>query len=290
MRRKILFALLVSVLTAAALFAQESAGFLGLQGETERPEFQLELDWASKYVDKGVVYNNQALLFGDLSLEFQGLYLGVWGAYNLSHFQSRNGYVGEERGLYDSERKWRFEEVNPYVGYYYTFDEIEGLGPLTLDLSWTYNHYPTMSEENSAEFELSASLDELYKSDRSNLALKLSAAHDYKIEESWIILGSTYTYALDAEGEFELQLDGELYWGDTKFMREYDANGNGLSFAVFELALNWQASEWLCISPYLGASCALDSRVRDWTRQDDDYGRFNSRRNYWGGLRATMTY
>ena len=275
---------------AGLLFAQEAGRALGLQAEADRPEFKLELDWASKYVYNGMVYNNQAVLLGDLSMEFQGFYVGVWGAYDLTHFQSRNGYVGSDEGLYGSERKWRFEEVNPYVGYYYTFEDVEGIGPITLDLSWTYYHYPSATDGNSGAIMLSVSLDEVYKSGRSCLAVKLSGAHDYKIEENWLVLGGIYTYALDKKAAFELQFSGDLYWGDTTFMSEYGGDGRGLSFAVFELALNCQANEWLCISPHLGVSCALDPDVRDWTRQDDDYGRFNSRRNYWGGIKATMKY
>lgn len=280
----------LAFLFTGLLYGQNKATPAMLEEES-RPSLSLTLDWASKYVYNGQVFNNQAVMLGDLCLEFQGLYVGTWGAYNLTHFQSRNGFVGEEKGFYDSERKWRFEEVNYYVGYYYTFDDVAGLGPMTVDFSWTYFHYPTVTECNSADLQLSASLDELYKTDRQCVSSKITASHDYKLEETWVCLGGAYAVALDDDAKFELVLNGDVYWGDTKYMRNWFAtNGNGLSFATVGVSLNVNVCEHFVITPYVNAACALDGRVRDWTRKDDEYGRINGRRNYWGGLKANLYF
>lgn len=255
------------------------------------PSMSLGLDWSSKYAYNGIVFNNQAVMLGDLCLEFQGFYVGAWGAYDLTHFQSRNGYVGAADDEYRSERKWRFEEVNYYAGYYYTFDDVAGLGPMTVDFSWTYFYYPTLHEENSADLQFSVSLDELYRTERQCVSTKVTAAHDYELEETWICLGGAYTLALDKEAMFELVLNSNVYWGDTAYMRDWlGTGGNGFSFAVFGAALNVNVCEYFVIVPYLNASYALDQRVRDWTRKDDDYGRFNSRQNFWGGLKANLYF
>ncbi len=256
-----------------------------------RPALSLELDWSGKYVYNGVVLNNQAVMLGDLCLEFQGFYIGVWGAYNLTHFQSRNGYVADDDGFYDSERKWRFEEVNYYAGYYYTFDDAAGFGPLTVDFSWTYFYYPTISECNSADLQLSVSLDELYKTERQCVSTKVTASYDYEQEGTWVCLGGAYRLVLDDDAMFELVLNGDVYWGDAAYMRNwFDSAGNGFSFAVVGVALNINVCDCFVITPYVNASYGLDGRVRDWTRRDDDYGRFNSRQNFWGGLKANLFF
>jgi hypothetical protein len=273
------------------LYGQNKTTPVVLDKDDNCPAISLKMDWASKYVYNGQVFNNQAVMLGDLCLEFQGFYVGVWGAYDLTHFHSRKGFVGEDRGMYDSERKWRFEEVDYYAGYYYTFDDVAGLGPVTVDFSWTYFHYPTVTECNSADLQLSVSLDELYKTDRQCVSTKLTGSHDYKLEETWVSLGGAYKVALDDDSMFELVLNGDVYWGDTKYMRNWlDCDGNGFSFAVVGVALNINAGEHFIITPYLNASCALDGRARDWTRKDEDYGRVNGRRNYWGGLKANLLF
>ena len=284
-------AVVLALSFSALLCGQGAATPIMPEKEGNHPSLTLELDWASKYVYNGVVFNNQAVMLGDLCLEFQGLYVGAWGAYNLTHFQSRNGYVDDADGFYDSERKWRFEEANYYAGYYYTFDDTDGIGPLTIDFKWTYFHYPTMTENNSADLQLSVSLDELYKTERQCVSAKLTASYDYELEETWVSLGGAYALALDDDGMFELVLNGDVYWGDAAYMRNWlDSAGNGFSFAVIGAALNVNLSEWFFIAPYVNASYALDGRVRDWTRRDEDYGRFNSRQNFWGGLKANLSF
>ncbi len=275
----------------ALLYGQQTETPVIPEKESMRPSLSLELDWSSKYAYNGVVFNNEAVMLGDLCLEFQGFYVGVWGAYDLTHFQSRNGHVAEDDGFYDSERKWRFEEVNYYAGYYYTFDDAAGLGPLTVDFSWTYFHYPTITECNSADLQLSVSLDELYKTDSQCVSTKVTASYDYELEETWVCLGGAYTLALDDDAMFELVLNSDIYWGDAAYMRNWlDSNGNGFSFAVVGAAVNINLCDCFVITPFVNASYALDGRVRDWTRKDDGYGRFNSRQNFWGGLKANLFF
>ena len=269
---------------SAPLCGQDAAKPVMPEEESSRPSLTLELDWASKYIYNGIVFNNQPVMLGDLCFEFHGFYVGALGVYNLTHFQSRNGYVDEADGCYDSERKWRFEEVNYYAGYYYTFDDA-GLGSLTVDFTWTYFHYPTITECNSADLQLSVALEELYKTERQCVSTKLTASYDYELEETWVCLGGVYTLVLDDAGMFELELNGDIYWGDAAYMRNWlDSAGNGFSFAVIGRCAEYQSlRNGFFIAPYVSASYLGMDVLATGPAGTRGYGRFfNSRQELLG--------
>ena len=303
---------LFKVLTVVSLFSivgllygQNYASPEFLDGKEDfEPTVSLTLDWSSKYIYNGVVRNNQPVMMGDLKLGLQGFYIGAWGAYDLTHFQARQGFVRDgdrtraNRDHYKSERKWRFEEVDYYAGFAYTFDDTGDIGPITLDFSWAYFQYPGAHKGNSAEWLLSGSLDELYKTDTQTVSAKLTGSYDYELEQTWISLGALYQLILDNDEMFELLVNGDIFWGDAEYMRSFGADGNGFSYVVLGAAVKVNVCENFSITPYVGASYALDGRVRDWTRDAGKgesaewgrYHRFNNRQNYWGGIKANVLF
>ncbi len=289
------------ILSCASILAL--VGLVGAQSSTAPivppqdsfvPALMLKLDWSTKYVDRGVVRNDKPVTFGTLELEVEGLYIGVWGVYDWTHAHDRNnGRKGDgDFGMYDSERKYRFEEYNYYAGYYYTFDDVAGLGPLTVDARWTYLYYPTAAHKyNSAEIQLSISLDEIYKTERQGVATKLTAVYDYDLEETWMALAGAYSLILDEEAKCELVLNADLIWGDAAYLRNFvdwngKTEGNAFTNAILGATLNFRVAENFVISPYLNLSYALDGRVRDAMRAD----KYNNRQAFWSGIKASVAF
>ncbi len=288
------------ILSCASILAM--VGFVSAQNSTAPiappqdsyiPALMLKLDWSSKYVRKGRVFNDQPVALGTVELELEGFYVGAWGVYDLTHAHDRNdGSIGDGNyGRYGSERKYRFEEANYYAGYYYTFDDVAGLGPLTLDGSWTYLYYPTAHKLNSKEVSLAISLDEVYKTERQGVAVKLTSTYDYDLEETWLCLGSAYTLALDEEAKWELVLNADLYWGDAAMLRNYvdwngETEGNAFTNAVLGATLNVKVTDNFVISPYMNLAYALDGRVRDAMRADS----YNNREAFWAGIKASVAF
>lgn len=277
----------VLVAGAALMYAQEAPPAPVTEPQQDMPHLGLSLEWSSKYVYQGQVWNDQPVMIGDVWLEFHGFYAGVFGIYDLTQSAERNGFVWA--GGYDSDRKWRFEEIDYYLGYTYTFEELLPFSPLTLDLNWNYKQYPTASQWDSAEVTFTATLDELYATESSFLSSSLELGHDYELETTWVALGGAFKQILDDDGDFALRVTGDLYWGDTKKMRDYawaELESPGFYAVVFGAELHCRLTDNLSLVPFVSMATYPDSRIR----QDAKDSPMSSRSEYWGGIRATLQF
>jgi len=214
------------------------------------PEFALDLGWHSRNIREGWTRCDGPT--GTLQAEFAegGAYLGVWAAYD---FTDR------------ANRQWRFQENRFYTGFAMDFINAGDFGPVTIDLSWTYNHYLDHTADDAGELGLAFALNQLYQKDRWLAAISLGLNHNYDDEETWLDLAGRLTCLIDPAGRKSIVTTLHLYWGDTAKLQavtDRRVNGNAFYATVLQTEFEWHLTEHLTLSPYLALSCAPDRRAR----------------------------
>ena len=252
------------------------------------PIVNMSLDWASRYVYQGRALNTRPVGIIRAEINKGEAYFGVRGVYDFTSDLERNGKVGRRsHGLYDSDRKWRFQENRFYIGDTMATPPLGKLGPLYLDLSWTYIQYPGVSDLNSAEIGLSITAPDVSAGEDWALVPVLSLNHDYELETSWISAAGYYSKSLGAR--CDLELSSELFWGDTKQARFYtggECDGNAFYAAVFGICLNVHLTEEVILAPYLKTAIHPDSRCRKAMRDDG----MNHGCELWGGVVVSVAF
>ena len=280
--------LLLSLVLAATAFAQSAetrAKFYGQEpppAESPRvpalppfsPDFGLDLGWHSRSMREGWTRCDGPV--GTLQAEFSesGAYLGFWGAYD---FTDR------------VNRKWRFQDTRFYAGFGMDFVNAGSFGPVTLDLSWTYNHYLDHTTDDNGEIGLTVALNQLFQQGRWLGALSLGVNHNYDDEETWMDLAGRVTCLLDESGRKSIITTLHLYWGDTAKLQditERRVNGNAFYAVVLQTEFNWHLTEHLYLAPYLALSCAPDRRARRAAREMP----MDSVAVLWAGLRVGLQF
>ena len=238
------------------------------------PDFGLNLAWHSRNMKEGWTRCDGPT--GILQAEFaeSGAYLGFWGAYD---FTDR------------VNRKWRFQETRLYAGYAMNFINAGKFGPVTIDLSWTYNHYLDHSHDDAPELSLAFALNQLYHHGRWQAAASLALNHNYDDEETWLDFATRLTCVLDEEGRKNLVTSLHFYWGDSRKVRAI-ANrpglGNAFYTSVLQTEFEWRFTEHLTLAPYLALATAPDQRARH-AAQDSP---MNANATLWAGLQLTWQW
>ena len=257
-----LFFVVALAATALAQSAATRAKFYGQEPPPEAeqpripdlppfsPDFSIDLGWHSRNMREGWTRCDGPV--GTLQAEFSesGAYLGFWGAYD---FTDR------------VNRKWHFQDTRLYAGFAMDFINTGTFGPVTIDLSWTYNHFLDHTTDDNGELGLTLALNQLIHKGRWLGAVSLGLNHNYDDEESWLDLAGRITCLLDENGRKSIVTTLHLYWGDTaklQALTDRCVNGNAFYAAVLQTEFEWHLTDHLTLSPYLALSSAPDRRAR----------------------------
>lgn len=278
----------LAVLSSVCLWGQSAATrakFYGLPApEPQRPEvrpvrpfepdFSAVVSLNSKYFREGWCRNSSPVAIGQFEISESGLYLGTKAVFN---FSDRAG-----RGRH-------FQDARYYLGCGVPFANTGHMGPVTVDLCWTYNTYPGDSSENSGEIALSFLLDEIWKKGCFALTGGLSLNHNYGKNESYAVADATLHFSLVESGNLQLENAFMLFWGDsrkTRRLTDGKCDGNAFYTAGFQCALPWNINEIWSLTPFVEVDVHPDSRTRKAAKDDS----FNASANVQAGLRLTCRF
>ena len=265
------------VLSGTAAFAQENL-VLPDENSEWRPGVAFVLDYGSRYLYKGEVWNPDRVLQADLCLSLNGFYAGVWTCYD---FTDANGYDNEP------------EEWDYYLGYEYQFKDIPLVDSITIGLGWIYFDYPRAAAWDTQELNLGVMLEDVL------LSPKMIVNWDYENDTWWIEAGVSHEMPVEFISEkllFGTSLD--LIWGNTRWNgyvdedegpgvdKDSDAYKNALISAVLVTDLKYQITENIAFGPYMIVAWALDHDMREKFRAND----INNDCNFVWGVKLNMAF
>lgn len=254
----------VLALSGTAAFAQSG-------GDSEwRPQVNFSLDWASRYIYRGEVWNPDSVGQADLCLSLKGFYVGAWTNVD---FTDVNDYHNDP------------SEWNYYVGFEYKFTDVPGVESLTIDLGWTYFDYPRANSWDSQELHLGVQLEDIL------LAPKVVVNWDYE-DDIWCVeAGISHEQPLEFISEklvFGAALD--LIWGNTRwnggFSKGSDTYKNALASAVLTTDVKYEFTENISFGPFLIVAWALDHDIREKFQSSD----INNNSNFVWGFSLDMEF
>jgi uncharacterized protein (TIGR02001 family) len=244
--------------------AQEPGGRLLESGaaDANRPEFEAEAEFASKYYWRGLTINNDPVMFSSLSASWQGFTASVWDAYDFTNYNNRRDNI---------------EEVDYSLSYSHELDL--GFQPLTLDGGMVWYTYPNTGPQ-TGEFFASATFGELA------LSPGMTVFYDF-VKADGFYLNPTLEHSFDLSENLKLTLKGGIGYGTSNYNAyNMGCRENAFTDVTGEMSLNYQPLEWLTLSPYVAAGDILDHRIRDGVEADGG----SASGKVWGGLRATAGF
>jgi len=199
------------------------------------------VDFVSRYVWRGFNLSDGMNTQPGVELSVEGLTLGYWGSFN---------WEAEDTNL----------EQDLYIGYDFTLAD-DALG---ISLGYTYYKFPSLGDDESHEFWLGFSLDNI------PLAPSLTVYFDVGDEDEG---GADGEYlSLSAGHEFEL-LDGAvlglsaaLGYNNELFIEE-----NGVADFVPSVSLSIPVNENLSLGISANYSTVIDSDVEEAMGADDEF-------------------
>jgi len=286
-----LLCMLGSLLVAGAVHAQEAAPAPQLEQPANnewRPSVNFSVDYSSRYWCRGKLFNPERVMYGDLSLSLKGFYAGVWTAVDLT----------EENGYRNEPEEWDF-----YFGYSYTFENIEVINSLELDLNYTSFRYPRYGSNFGG-----------HSPHEQCIALKATTGYaigdfdlnpgvDVRVDwnhDKWIKEAQWYFRVFVSHDEPLKFLSEKLtfgntvsqWWGNNHYNGLYfDENGgdddegrwrqvgNGLSFLTWETNLTYAINDHVSFGPWGCIGWAIDHNLR---KQQKQTKHLNSVNCAWG--------
>ena len=249
-------------LLAAALFAGMGVFAQEVVAEEEKsewmPEFDFNMSYASRYLSKGKVVNPKKMLFFDASLSLQGFYGGVWIANDWNDYNEGAHVPGDGLGGVVGEP----EEIDYYFGYKHTFEELDVINSLTLNLGVAYYDYPKrlgwdVVGEQQWEYSLGVNV---------GVPLKPGFKLCWDSEnESWygnFNVGWDYDFKDQGADGLSFETGLELWWGNSKF---FDNRGREITFTTlcWDIKFNYAITENITITPFVTLAWALNHNYRE---------------------------
>ncbi len=238
-----------------------------------KPSLELSIDHTSRYMSEGNVGNPDPIDTIGLTVEFPvtddlALHLGGTAIY-------------DETNACDNRRN--VEEWDWNAGFTFTLNELPGIGALEFNFDYIYYNYPRdkvhTHDTDTKEYEIDINATELF------LSPGIVFVHDF---ENDVIKGNvnfTYELPLDNllenlsfECPFEFWAGNHQYTGCTKGSTAY-------SFCT-QPTLSYAINENLSVATYVQMGWALDSRVRNDWKDDENNNAFNA---CWG-LNMTLSF
>lgn len=238
------------------------------------PTCSFGLGLSSRYVREGWCENSSMVSVMQAEVSESGLYMGVTGTYNFS------GTAGRRR---------HFQDDRFYMGYALGFTNTGVMGPVVVDLCWTYNGYPGESEENSGSLSMSFLLNEIWQSGRFALTGAFTLEHNYGKNTTFALTDATLVYSVTEDGSWQWANSLMFYWGDTRKLRRMTdgmVGGNAFYTAAWRSSLTWNVNGTWSVEPFVQTDMHPDSRSRDAARDDA----FNSAVTFLGGIRLNCHF
>lgn len=238
------------------------------------PEFNAALTLSSRYMRDGWCRNSDSVALGQAELTESGLYLGTRSTFDFTN---------------KAHRRNRFQDARFYMGFGMPFTNTGCMGPVVVDICWTYNLYPDHAKENSGELSLAFQLNEIWQKGRWAQSGDLTFSHNYDKNETYAVLGTTLYFVLREDGSLQLENSALLYWGDTRKLRrltDSQCDGNAFYTAAYQCSLPWHFKENWTLTPFVEVDIHPDGRARKAAKADD----FNSTANFLAGLRLSCHF
>lgn len=235
--------------------------------DANRPVFTLESAYATKYVSRGVLLNDDPVIQSEAAVEWYGFKAAVWGS------QDTTGY---------NDREWTFQEADYTLGYSHTFGDLPVIQSLTLGGGWIYYHYPDQAA-NSQEVYLEASLDDVFLAPAVTVYYDTDDARAFYINPT---VSHTFTLIQD---RLELELEGGIGWGDARFNRYNfcdDSLHEGFTDITATAELTYTVNENISCGPFLSVSEVLDNAARAAAKNGGE----NQSDQIWGGFKVGVTF
>lgn len=229
--------LVTTLLLSLPAFAQES--------DDREPSFSASLSTSivSKYVWRGIVFNDNAVNQGELSLSYEGLSLAAW--YNID-LSRENGQSGE------------MTEVDYIASYTFNLSET-----LSVETGFLYYDFPALTSGDTSAREVYAtiSLDTI-------LNPSISAYYDiHEVHGFYLSAGVSHSFEL-AE-KLSLEVAASIGWADEDQMTYYyGGQKSGFTDALLTATLTYNITDNLDISGSLGVS-TLTGRGQDTNAGND---------------------
>ena len=287
----LLFALVGAVFAQDIEVADDSSSW--------KPDFELTLDWQSRYVSKGAVVNPDPIASVDLWIGLKGFYVDFWAPFDMTDINRP-----ERSGAYNNNRKYRAEEVDYVVGYAYTIgaDKLGGLSDLTIDFNYKYWQYPRATFDDDQLLELTVSLDNVLDPD-GNLALAFGASAAYHLNQDYKWWGRVFAdLSYKVNDQLKVGLKNTWYWGDKRFNRyalvavdddgeivdaDIEMERDAVNAAELKFYVNYDITENISLGAFWAAAFAIDHETR-WKWDMDSP--WNRRQNFWGGASITLSF
>lgn len=252
----------VGVVRAAPPAAEEEAALAKAEEESNRPEFELSLDYAGKYVSRGVVWTRDRVLQPAASVSWFGFTAGFWGNVDTTDVNGRD---------------WDFSEDDFYVSYSHT------LGPVTAEAGLQRYHYPTWG--TTKEWYVTLALEEV------PLSPSLTVAYEYD-DANGVYINPAVEHSFPIKDWLALVLSGGVGWGDSDHNESYTGLYHGgwldmTATATLEISVN----DYVTVAPFVSWSDIIDRDQEEQVeRSEDDGGLDQSSEQIWGGLSLRLCF
>lgn len=224
-----------------------------------KPEFELSLDYMSKYVSRGVMINRDSVFAPEFSMCWGGVKAEVVG------YGDVTGYSG---------RRSQFEEADYALSYSHTLWDV-----VTLEGGIIWYHFPGATADTREWFG-SVVFDKL------PLSPAVTVYYD-DVEANGAYVNPTLEQEFKLTEHFALTATAGLGWGSengNKF--NMGSHHAGFVDATAKLELDYSPVDWLSMGPYLAASEILDGRLHD----EVDAARDQHSDQYWGGFHVGVKF
>ena len=232
------------------------------------PEFSFSAKYASRYLSKGKVVNPESMTIYDASLSLQGFYAGIWIANDQNDYNRESGIDYEP------------EEIDYYIGYGYTFEEIPVVNSISLDVCYTYFDYPSRAYDHNVpgkrEYWTDGQTDEYALS----VNFGLMFAPGFKVcwdpeHEIWYgNLNASWDYNFKEEGLEALTFSTsvEAWWGNNNFFSGKDEHDNDIAWTTlcWNTSLDYQVCENVTFGPFATLAWAIDPAYRKSWKDNDN--------------------
>ncbi|MBN2808401.1 MAG: MipA/OmpV family protein [Deltaproteobacteria bacterium] len=260
-----LMVVLVAVLLGTALSGSS------VLAEELKVSVDAEVLAVSKYVWRGLEVNEDPVLQPSLTVAYGGFSFNLWGNMDLTDF-------GEDECVYTSDCKSRagqFTEIDLTLDYSHSFDKF------TLGAGIISYQFPNWDEsEDTHEVYLAFSYDCL-------LAPALTLYYDFdEVDGFYANFSIGHSFALSEK--VGLDLSASLGYGDSDYNAAYfGVDESALVDANGSIALPFQVSDKITITPILSLSTVVDSDLRDSVKSNSCC---DHETNLYGGISIAMSF